>query len=484
MDGRRRQRAHRSVVGSQDQRTGGLAVHGRPPVDVARVAHAAFGVTPRQADHLRLLAKREPTFEGLTDGDLDRLRGNALREAAVLLARIDLAVGRSGRTYLPFRVRGLGDVVWVVHRSGTLMSRVGGSSTPPIVKENPSLLTLSRNTIVCPAQIGEFELDQEVPRSEIWHVVDGGLRRAAAEGLRVHLDTLGEDGLSGWWLDSPNHGSYNPAHIDRADEERCKKSVASAVHEASGHRSILLMPELAATPPVVAALKDALRGQKQPPLMTIIGLYHERIDDSSSEGTPEEELGKYRNEAVVLAPDGSVLWRHTKMSSAQAPQKRSAPEAAARATGVSNSDQMKKPRFGRDALEDIRLAKTLTMVPTALGLMGVVICLDVIVKPVIERLRSSGIDILAVPSLSPTVRRHRNALQGLVDDMWAMAFGAIGRPGDQLASCPAPTCGPEARGTSRRTVRSGLISGKGVIDVSPYKSRSRPSFVYELGMKC
>jgi hypothetical protein len=70
------------------------------------------------------------------------------------------------------------------------------------------------------------------------------------------------------------------------------------------------------------------------------------------------------------------------------------------------------------------------------------ICLDLFTSISEERIRRSPAEVLVVPSLSPTLTRHRIAMRSLVERLWAIGFVCNRAPGDTSANpdCPnAPT---------------------------------------------
>ena len=150
------------------------------------------------------------------------------------------------------------------------------------------------------------------------------------------------------------------------------------------------------------ALKGSLRRERNAPALTIVGLYHlsAKDDEETYALVAEEKLAGHLNEAAVLGPDGKELWRHRKLSCAEGKMK--------------GSDSK--------VIEDIRPGKRMEFVPTALGNLAVLICLDAIAPQARERFVKGPANVLFVPSLSPSVRRHRNSILHLVEVTWAAAF--------------------------------------------------------------
>jgi hypothetical protein len=134
-----------------------------------------------------------------------------------------------------------------------------------------------------------------------------------------------------------------------------------------------------------------------------VGLYHLTPDDEPDTDASllgDAKLAERVNEAVVLGPDGTELWRQRKLSRAEGP----------------------RPGSDERYLEHIRLGKELKVIQTPIGIVSVVICLDVFADHLARRLASSPIDVLLIPSLSPKVERHRWALQRLVQTLWGIGF--------------------------------------------------------------
>jgi predicted amidohydrolase len=314
--------------------------------------------------------------------------------------------------------------------------------SPPTSNEHPSLSTLAPRLNVSPVR--ERGIDLRVPSTDDAHfaAVRTKLKKALAGpdvDFSVHLDTLGPHGLSG--LDRAPDGPiecrtacFDPSSITKKDEEACIAAARKAVRRARGYGHVLVLPELCATPKVVDAIrhelgvmhgeeraarrKEARKGTadedkskvKGPPALTIVGLYHlppeqsPALDPSLVKNAPAAE---FVNEALAMGPTGKVLWRHRKLSSAQ---------------GKTDEEAVKKYDLAKSYIEDIVLGTTLTLVPTPLGLVSVVICLDAFAPHVRDRLAKSPTEILFVPSLSPEAKRHRTSLGHLVQSLWGAAF--------------------------------------------------------------
>jgi predicted amidohydrolase len=402
------------------------------------------------------------SFSGMNESEYEKLRGSPVLSAADLLARISFFM--KGTNNRGFRIiqpsRGFDDspviVVWKTPALADMAARMEtvspaeagdpGEATPPqkndcrwgeshedevgesqsqesqseesddegefaTSMEHPTLAALAPRLVVCPLEVNQIRLRAHHPESEMWdfamNMLEHGLGREGLPSLTVHLDPLGTFGMSGWTeQQEPHIGWFDAKLIDKDDEARCTQAACQAVAEAAAGPSILVMPELAATPSVVQRIKETLKSRqssgKQVPMLTVVGLYHE-LADEPGDATPvlvgDASLAGHVNEAVVLGPDGVELWRHRKLTCAQ------------------DRDKKLEP-----VVEDVRPGRTVTIVNTALGVAMVAICLDVIAERVRARIVLSGADLLLVPSLSPSVKRHRRSLEHLVHVLGAIAF--------------------------------------------------------------
>lgn len=106
-------------------------------------------------------------------------------------------------------------------------------------------------------------------------------------------------------------------------------------------------------------------------------------------------LSRWVNEAVVLGPDGVELLRHRKLT------------AFAIDTGGPQ--------------EDTRLGDRLAVLPTAIGNVAVLTCLDAFAASW-TRLLQSPASLVLVPSLSPRVNPHRATLVPVSAWLWGMAL--------------------------------------------------------------
>ena len=140
--------------------------------------------------------------------------------------------------------------------------------------------------------------------------------------LCIHLDTLGENGLSGWEPDATRPvGRYTPERITEEDEKATIAAAKMAVEKARGKPSILVMPELAAPPSVLSAIAGELDGHEDKPLLTVVGAYH-RLPDTADliddDLVGESAVADHVNEAVVFGPDSTELWSQRKVACAEA----------------------------------------------------------------------------------------------------------------------------------------------------------------------
>jgi predicted amidohydrolase len=359
-------------------------------------------------------------YAGIDDGVLQELAVSPVRNAAELLARIALHF-EAGSAEIFTASPGIdGTDVVVAVRRPALIAAMGSDKGPPTSVEHPSLTTLSPRLVVCPAKMNGVELQFVDPEGLVWEQVFAPMMSPEEEleegeqkdpkpsnSFQVHLDTLGSAGLTGWNPDPDKAimvGTYDPSAIDPDDLVSCENAAAVAVTNASGPASLLVMPELAGPPPVLERIEAQLREESDAPLITVIGAYHEVPADLTttiaSELLGDAKLSEHVNEAIAFGPDGTELWRQRKMSCA------------------GGGGRLPDERF----LEDIRLGDRLMLVPTPLGTTGIVICLDAFVPHVRERLLRSPLEILLVPSLSPSLRRHRESLVQLVHVLWGAAF--------------------------------------------------------------
>lgn len=383
-------------------------------------------------------ATRLPPFGQTQSSDRSLLGTEPLLGAAIFLARIDLDF--AGGTWRQPAVRAVGfdgeDVIVAVRRA----TLAGFDNNPqiPDAQHAPSISTIAPNLTVSRKQHSGLELallEKEV--SHGWSYIDASLERAMSSGaLEVHLDPLGSAGLSGWQLssteDSCTRGLLLDDQIDDADAVAVAGAAVAAVRAASTETpTILLMPELAATAAAEQAIAEELRAQfadrRRSPLLTIIGLRHRAVENPTSgldlDLIGESATARHANEAVVLGPEGQELWRHRKMSAATGSVKvASLASSTARVSGDDGGDEEEPVDDARLITEHTVPGGVVTVVPTPMGWTSVVICLDTFANFSFPRLTESPIEVLFVPSLSPNIKRHRDAMQRFVQDRGAIAF--------------------------------------------------------------
>jgi hypothetical protein len=347
-----------------------------------------------------------PPFAGVTAADLEAIAEAPLRAAAILLARIGLAyTGPPVATFDP--AKGFdGEDVYVCWRRSELVGRLGRYEGPPSAQEHPSVSTLCPSLVVCPAEVEGIALGFPRVEGREWDVVCQRLEQGLSEGERstvcFHLDSLGEQGFSRWSADPAlKIGALREEEVEPAEAEAARAATVAAVASAAGAANVLVMPELAATEPVLGAIGTELAALgPEAPALTVIGRYHRPAASEGEEADPE--LAKYVNEAVVLGPRGTELWSHRKLSSAGG-----------------EVDTADGPLH---LLEDIRLGRTLSVLGTPLGNLSVVTCLDTFAAHSRRRIAEGPANVLLVPSLSEKVNRHHDSLQQLVQGIWGVAF--------------------------------------------------------------
>jgi predicted amidohydrolase len=372
----------------------------------------ALGRHDKKPHMIRAEAKALSPFETWDDRERGQIEKRPLEAAAELLARLSLQVERDAGLAFAARAVGVdGTPVWVFWRQPVLAVYAGDSDWPPAADEHPSLATLTRYLSVCPVELAGITMTvahriRPTRGGRAAHdLLIRGVANACAPSLSVHLDPLQMTGMSGLDLDAKRHaGWFDERKIAAADEQACAEAACAAVSAAAGPPSVLVMPELAATANVERAIAEQLGREHEAPALTVVGLYHR--DAPSGEPDPDAELdgcsllAPHVNEAVVLAPDGSELWRHRKFSCAGA---------------LVAGDEM-------PFVESSRPGDKLHVVLSPIGAIAVVVCLDSFYGNGTDRLQRSGVDVLLVPSLSQSVLRHRTSLQRLVQQLWAIAF--------------------------------------------------------------
>ncbi len=392
-----------------------------------------------------------PPFRGMDEDLLGWVTASPLRNAAELLARISCRYGDADTSLADTTIGIDGEPVVVAWRRSELVRRMSGSEYPPSADEHPSLTTLAPALSVCPVDHAEIELHMVRPHGTEWELAQQKLEAGlidVAPTLEIHLDTLGEAGLSKWWIDPEmDVGALREEEVLPDQRIAALDAVRSAVRAAAGPARMLLLPELAAVDEVVGAIGEELRALgNNAPALTVVGRYHRRDEDQAE----HPERARYFNEAVVLGPMGGVIWSHRKLSSA---------------AGTVPTDD-----GPREIVEDTQLGRSLDVVSSPLGNLAVAICLDTFAGPSRDRLARSPANILLVPSLSPKVLRHRSSLGHLVQALFGIAFVC-----NRASERP-----PDGSNWNEPKNRSFWAIQRQQITEPATSEGSRPSFVFRL----
>jgi predicted amidohydrolase len=377
---------------------------------------AEYGSLGEKAPAIRARAVKVPLDPTAIGPELPKLREHPVLGAASLLARIhEHYVSISAEPTFESARSIDGEPVIVMWRRPSLASRLGpDSEVPPSAMEHPSLSALAPRLSVSPVYTDEVRAEVIELETDIARRIEADLVRGLAGELEVHLDTLG-DAESLRTHDEWQAGTDETVGVTwfgpgtESQEAAVEEALRGAVRHASGSAiSILILPELTVSSATLAALQDELATQDEncelpmsPPVLTVVGCLHHEIAVESGPG--ESLLAGHVNEAVILGPDGSELWRHRKLTSA--------------ADSLQNAQGLEAT-----VVEDIRLGDRIGVLPTPLGAVSVVICLDCIADRVRRRLIASPAEVLLIPSLSKKVIRHRSSLGDLVQKLWGVAF--------------------------------------------------------------
>jgi predicted amidohydrolase len=353
-----------------------------------------------KAPALLVRALEEGALAELDDAALKTIAEEPAAGAAVVLARLAQGLGDINRPIVD-EVQGyLGEAVWVSWGGSELARRIGRGEGPPSAQEHPSLTTLAPNLRISPAMVGNYRL--RVPRVDPgeWRLAEAMLVSGMArpeQPLEFHMATLGDQGLSEWWVDEELRvGALRAEEVSESEQDDAAEAFGAAL-EAAPANSILLLPELAATPVSLAAISARLAAREEGPALTVVGLYHGEAEGEEAQAG----FAPYVNEAVVLGPAGGELWRQRKMSYAE--------------------DAVELDGRSVEVAEHIRLGDSLAVMPSPLGTIAVVICLDAFRRETRDRIERSPVRLMLVPSLSRRVYRHRDSLQQLVQALWGVA---------------------------------------------------------------
>lgn len=246
----------------------------------------ALGSLGVQQEQLIERALDEPPFTELTPAHRELIERAPVPAAAQILAGI--ALRQTSVNWAPnvTSARGVdGEEVLVRWRNPALagaMNDVGGGA-PPAAQQVPSLAAIAPRLSVSPRVIDGLRLQVHYPSGTGWEAAAAYLDQAMLNGvLDVHLDPLvnatapaEEDpearfdppllsGSTGWRA-RDGFALLLDEQIDASDHASCIDAVTAAVREASGHHSLLVLPELVATAGVVDAIAAEIRAQELPP---------------------------------------------------------------------------------------------------------------------------------------------------------------------------------------------------------------------------
>jgi Carbon-nitrogen hydrolase len=409
----------------------------------------ALGSYKLKAPEIVETVEKMAPYAGITTAMWESLESDdAVMRAAELLASIEQSIDPAWP--LMVKAEGFGGEVLVTLRESEFVSKASGVDEPPTAHEHPSLTTLAPTIVVSPLVVKGVSLDGRRANGRLWEAALNPLQRQLTEAdpkIQVHLDTLGSHGLSGWVQPEGRRGHFG--EMCEADREACVQAASEAVRRAAvrGTATILVFPELGVDETALTAIKDELgKLEDGRPCLTVVGLRHLPADDD------DPALADHVNEAVVLAPNGTELWRHRKLKAAGST----------------------KPAGGYDELvEDIRPGDTLTVFQTAIGNLTVVICLDSFGEGARERLSESPANVILVPSLSKSAKPHRVSLNQIVNKLYAIAFVCNRSP--YVAEGPAHWNGDEPR-SFWALVLTGSIVPPAKVD----PEKDHPSFVFDL----
>lgn len=266
--------------------------------------------------------------------------------------------------------------------------------------QSRSMLLYARNLIVIPADLGAT-LSIEITIQEPPLTRTAGARVTAGLALRARQRRAHV--LSACL---PFEVRWEPATIgdgsvlvrSPSNEREIIEAAIHALEQARTHdAAILIFPELGMPPAGLNGIADWLAAcdAEEParPEIVVVGLCHEDHPDSS--------VGLPVNQAVVLACDGTELFRHRKLTAFSYPGE--------------ERHRVAEATF---------LGSVLSVLPTRLGNLATPICLDLFhteIKPVLAR---SHATLLCVPSLSPSLRPHESAAKELRAESLAATFVA------------------------------------------------------------
>jgi len=391
-----------------------------------------------------------PAYGGIDDIDWDSLERDPVMAAAELLAWIERSIDAAWPLMVTAKAFS-GDKVLVTLRESELVEKASGIEEPPSTHEHPSLTTLAPRIVVSPIDLKGVSLKGLPAEGRIWEAALKPLRTQLTKAdpkIQVHLDTLGPHGLSHWVQPKGKGRRGHFGKILEPDRRACVDAACEAVRRAAirGTATILVLPELGVDETALAAVKEELRKLEDGrPCLTVVGIRHKRVSRNPIRAD-------WINEIVVLAPNGTELWRHRKLKAAGST----------------------KPAGGYDEyLEDIQVGDTLMVFQTPVGNLAAVICLDSFGEGARERLSESPASVILVPSLSKSSKPHRTSLNQLVNKLHAIAFVCNRSP--YTNEGPAQWNGERARSFWALPVRASIVP--------PAKAdpeHDHPSFVFDL----
>lgn len=355
------------------------------------------------------------------------------RAAAMTLVALDRWVAEAGRaeTIHSLPVAGMDGAGHIVAARSSWLAEAfwEGSNrereVPPSTDYAPSMSILAPTITVSPASLkglrvqllsrpddasAEARRSLAATRLQLAAVACGEAREVGQPtSMLVHLATLGPNQRAtkgGGLAEADGYvvvGDRNvftygdPPAGGMVDLDICAAVEAAVRAAARDEATILLLPELALPATALRVLEHVLAETPRSPSLTVAGLRHR---DVVAAGEPESDasgaaLSPWANEAVVLGPDGVELLRHREL------------------TGFALGSGGPQ--------EDTRLGDRLAVLPTAIGNIAVLTCLDAFASSWIRLLQSPA-SLVLVPSLSPRVNPHRSTLVPVTTWLWGMAF--------------------------------------------------------------
>jgi len=187
-----------------------------------------------------------------------------------------------------------------------------------------------------------------------------------------------------------------PLHVSLdqlRNEPVIQAEVRSALEEARKEKvTLLILPELSIPPATALDIRRALAAQGVDgyPILTLFGCSHRRNDSGDLDV----------NEAVLLGPDGSELYRHRKL---------------APFTDYAGGEDY-------PCGENLETGEIVAVLECSLGNLTPLICLDLFNAAVRDVLTRSHGNLFAVPSLSPKTSAHQTAASDLQGRLLASTF--------------------------------------------------------------